>query len=217
MIPILPEGIPVAEMECVLSELIHYTEGLIVGVRITAGEGNGYMVIDHGRPLAVFYSTDYRRFIGRPALEFLGQIPGLRCEIFAYGEEELKNAREFSAMNGWTVSADGGESEEISDEEKIASIANQPGVTGVSAFHEGFPVYTVGNGDFEQVSAIAEDLLRTGQMFSGELGLDALEQLILETATGKVIIAPFGDLFLCVSTASDAHLGLLRLALRGIQ
>jgi predicted regulator of Ras-like GTPase activity (Roadblock/LC7/MglB family) len=217
MIPILPEGIPVAEMECVLSELIHYTKGLVVGVRITAGEGTGYLIIDHGQPLAVFFSTDYRRFIGRSALEFLGQIPRMRCEIFAYGEEELKSAREFSATNGWILSADGGASEEISDQEKIAVIANQPGVIGVSAFHEGFPVYAVGNGDFEQVSAIAEDLLRTGQMIARELQMDALQQLILETGRGKVLIAPFGDLFLCVNTAPDAHLGLLRLAIRGIQ
>lgn len=100
------------------------------------------------------------------------------------------------------------------DEEKLANISRQPGVIGVSAFFEGFPVLSYGGGDFDQVSAIAEDLLRAGKSIAGDLGIGNLEQLILETAMGKFIIAPFEDLFICVHTTSNANLGLIRLAIR---
>jgi predicted regulator of Ras-like GTPase activity (Roadblock/LC7/MglB family) len=36
------------------------------------------------------------------------------------------------------------------------------------------------------------------------------DQLILETAENKFIIAPCGDLFLCIITRADARFGLMR-------
>lgn len=100
------------------------------------------------------------------------------------------------------------------DEEKLANISRQPGVIGVSAFFEGFPVLSYGAGDFEQVSAIAEDLLRAGISIASDLGIGNLDQLILETVMGKFIIAPFEDLFICVQTKPEANLGLIRLAIK---
>ena len=38
--------------------------------------------------------------------------------------------------------------------------------------------------------------------------------MILETDENKFIIAPCGDLFLCVFTTADAHLGLIRVVLK---
>ena len=103
------------------------------------------------------------------------------------------------------------------EEVKLQGIASQPGVVGVSAFYEGFPVISIGEGDFEQVAAISEDLLRAGVRIASDLQIGDLEQVILETPEGKLIIAPYGDLFLCVHTAADAHLGLIRLAIKGVQ
>lgn len=44
-----------------------------------------------------------------------------------------------------------------------------------------------------------------------------LDQLILETSTNKFIIAPCGDLYLCIFTRADAQLGLIRVVLKSIQ
>jgi predicted regulator of Ras-like GTPase activity (Roadblock/LC7/MglB family) len=90
-------------------------------------------------------------------------------------------------------------------------------VVAVSAFFEGFPVQSFGNADFEQVAAMAEDLLRAGKKMVSNMHIGLLEQMLLETAEGKFIIAPFKDLFVCLYTTPDANLGLIRLALRSLQ
>jgi len=105
----------------------------------------------------------------------------------------------------------------LPDEAQLLKIRNQPGVIAVSAFFEGFPVQSVGNEDFEHVAALAEDFLRAGSKVACELGIGSVDQLILETAQNKCIIAPCGDLSLCVLTRSDAQLGLIRVLLQSIQ
>jgi len=105
----------------------------------------------------------------------------------------------------------------LPDEAQLLKIRNQPGVIAVSAFFEGFPVQSVGDEDFEHVAALAEDFLRAGSKVSCELGIGSVDQLILETAQNKCIIAPCGDLSLCVLARSDAQLGLIRVLLQGIQ
>jgi predicted regulator of Ras-like GTPase activity (Roadblock/LC7/MglB family) len=103
------------------------------------------------------------------------------------------------------------------DAAKLEKIVSQPGVIAVSAFFEGFPVQSIGDADFEHVAALAEDLMRAGAKIAQEMKVGTLDQLILETAENKFIIAPCGDLFLCVFTTSDAQLGLIRVVLKSIQ
>lgn len=96
-------------------------------------------------------------------------------------------------------------------------IQNQPGVIAVSAFYEGFPVQSVGRGDFEHVAASAEDFFRAGTKIACDMGIGSVDQLILETSDNKCIIAPCGDLSLCILTTADAQLGLIRVVLKSIQ
>ncbi|KAF1075580.1 hypothetical protein MKMG_01706 [Methanogenium sp. MK-MG] len=105
----------------------------------------------------------------------------------------------------------------LSNEEKLDRILRQPGVIAVSSFFEGFPINSRGDGDFEHAAAIAEDFLRAGAKISDDLGIGLLEQIILETPQGKCILAPFEDLYLVVLTSTDANLGLIRLAIKGVQ
>lgn len=105
----------------------------------------------------------------------------------------------------------------LPDEARLQKIRNQPGVIAVSAFFEGFPVQSVGEEDFEHVAALSEDFLRAGSKVACELGIGNVDQLILETSQNKCIIAPCGDLSLCVLARSDAQLGLIRVLLQGIQ
>lgn len=105
----------------------------------------------------------------------------------------------------------------LPDEALLLKICRQPGVIAVSAFFEGFPVQSVGEEDFEHVAALAEDFLRAGVKVASELGIGTVDQLILETSQNKCIIAPCGDLSLCVLTRSETQLGLIRVLLQGIQ
>jgi len=103
------------------------------------------------------------------------------------------------------------------DETKLRKILSQPGVIAVSAFFEGFPVQSMGDADFEHVAASAEDFMRAGMKIAQEMKTGNLDQLILETASNKFIIAPCGDLYLCIFTTAESQLGLIRVVLKSIQ
>jgi predicted regulator of Ras-like GTPase activity (Roadblock/LC7/MglB family) len=103
------------------------------------------------------------------------------------------------------------------DEIQLKKILIQPGVIAVSAFFEGFPVQSMGDADFEHVAASAEDFMRAGVRIAEDMNAGPLEQMILETAGNKFIIAPCGDLFLCVFTTAETQLGLIRVILKSIQ
>lgn len=103
------------------------------------------------------------------------------------------------------------------DERMIQRILKQPGVIAVSTFFEGFAVQSAGRADFEQVAANAEDLFRAGKKIAGEIGIGPLNQVILETGKGKLVIAPYGDLNVCIFTEPDANLGLIRVAIKSLQ
>ncbi|HTY52819.1 MAG TPA: roadblock/LC7 domain-containing protein [Methanomicrobiales archaeon] len=103
------------------------------------------------------------------------------------------------------------------DEKMIQKILKQPGVIAVSTFFEGFAVQSAGRADFEQVAANAEDLFRAGKKIAREIDIGPLNQIILETGKGKLVIAPHGDLNVCIFTEPDANLGLIRVAIKSMQ
>ena len=103
------------------------------------------------------------------------------------------------------------------DERMIQKILKQPGVIAVSTFFEGFAVQSAGRADFEQVAANAEDLFRAGKKIAREIDIGPLNQIILETGKGKLVIAPHGDLNVCIFTEPDANLGLIRVAIKSMQ
>lgn len=216
----LPEGKVLANMKCPLGELLVFTADLVVGARISVSDGDGYILIDKGKPIAAGFLDQNHQMIGDHALHYLQQKPLLQCEVITYTPQELDQLKEYFAKEGWdNIGKDEGISSSnrsALNEDGLEYIVEQPGVVAASAFFEGFPVLSAGDGDFEQVAAIAEDLLRAASTIATDLGLGSLDQMILETSKGKFIIAPHGDLSLCVKTASDAHLGLIRLAIRNI-
>jgi predicted regulator of Ras-like GTPase activity (Roadblock/LC7/MglB family) len=103
------------------------------------------------------------------------------------------------------------------DEKALQKVLKQPGVIAVSTFFEGFAVQSAGRADFEQVAANAEDLFRAGKKIAREIDIGPLNQVILETGKGKLIIAPQGDLNIAIFTEPDANLGLIRVAIKGMQ
>ena len=118
-------------------------------------------------------------------------------------------------MDKWGISDEKGS--HLLDDSRLAAVQKQQGVLTVLAFHEGFPVKSAGTGDYEQVAAVAEDFLRAGRKMAREMKLGDITQIILESDERKCIIAPYGDLFLCLLTRPDVHLGLIRLIIRNLQ
>jgi predicted regulator of Ras-like GTPase activity (Roadblock/LC7/MglB family) len=103
------------------------------------------------------------------------------------------------------------------EDDRLLCILKQPGVLAVLAFFEGFPVKSMGSGDFEQFAAVAQDFLRAGEKLAGDMKMGGLGQITLEAGERKCIVVPYGDLFLCLLTRADANLGLIRLAIRNLQ
>lgn len=103
------------------------------------------------------------------------------------------------------------------EDDRLHCVLKQPGVLAVLAFFEGFPVKSMGSGDFEQVAAVAQDFLRAGEKLACDMKMGGLGQITLEAGERKCIVVPYGDLFLCLLTRADANLGLIRLAIRNLQ
>ncbi|MDE4909066.1 roadblock/LC7 domain-containing protein [Methanogenium marinum] len=216
----LPEGRQVANIKGSFKELIEFTGQIIAGISARGPNGEGYLLIEKGNPAIAQYNENGTELKGNDAVIFFREQPFLEYTVSSYKESELREVITYSIRNKWLVDQKSLPAEEkaiFSEEEKLETILRQPGVIAVSSFFEGFPINSRGDGDFEHAAAIAEDLLRAGARISDDLGIGILEQIILETPEGKCILAPFEDLYLVVLTSTDANLGLIRLAIKGVQ
>ncbi|MCK9579681.1 MAG: roadblock/LC7 domain-containing protein [Methanoregula sp.] len=205
-------------------------------IEITTGAGHGFILTDNSRLVSAYFSDGEGEFKGKSALAHMtldaedDESPQSFC-LHHYNQDEFAQAVQISHDEHLLIIAESPadspapQSErdgtavppELLDEGKLNKILCQPGVLAVSAFFEGFPVQSLGDADFEHVAASAEDFARAGTKIAQEMGIGHLDQLILETPTNKFIIAPCGDLYLCIFTRSDAQLGLIRVVLKSIQ
>jgi predicted regulator of Ras-like GTPase activity (Roadblock/LC7/MglB family) len=190
------------------------------GVMELKGEGvEGFILMDRGVQVAAYYWDGEQAFSGKQALGLLtadqGAPPDLRLRV--YTEGEFDQALAISRKENLLLQALPAPGPFSLDERRLEKIQKLPGVLAVAAFSEGFSVYSKGKADFEQIAAVAEDLLRAGRRIADDIRTGGLEQVILETTGGKFIIAPCGDLYLCLLAESEANLGLIRVAIREIQ
>ncbi|MDD1712184.1 MAG: roadblock/LC7 domain-containing protein [Methanoregulaceae archaeon] len=224
---ILPRGTLVGVLQGPLhGEAVRLIQTFSGVIRIRAEDGRGVILTEQGRVIAACFEGEEGRAAGKEAFDRmkhpLAFFEGKKQEItlFRYHVVEYQEALTLCASEKLLVPADcrvfitAPPPRPI--EGKLNNILRQPGVLAVSAFFEGFPVQSFGNADFEQVAATAEDLLRAGNKMIANMGIGTLEQMLLETTEGKFIIAPFGDLFLCLYTTPEANLGLIRLALHSL-
>ncbi len=212
-------------------------------VEIRTSSGTGFILVESGILQAALFRTATSSYAGRTALSFMtldsddaGSVEMFRLR--RYNDAEFARATEICHDSGLLIGTDEipvtvsvsspVKNAEIIrdpsvfvpsslDQSNLIKILNQPGVIAVSAFFEGFPVQSMGDADFEHIAASAEDFMRAGVKIAEEMSVGPLEQMILETATNKLIIAPSGDLFLCVFTTADTQLGLIRVVLKSIQ
>jgi predicted regulator of Ras-like GTPase activity (Roadblock/LC7/MglB family) len=211
-------------------------------IEIATRSGHGFILTEKGTLLAAYFRSDEGVFRGKPALSHMALDSGETDEqtfgLRIYTNEEFIQAVQIAHEENLLISGrdpahqisgspppssleknrpPGAPASRQLDEARLRKILGQPGVIAVSAFFEGFPVQSVGDGDFEHVAALAEDFLRSGTKIAREMGIGVPDQLILETNGNKCIIAPCGDLALCILTKADAQLGLIRVVLKSIQ
>ncbi|MDN7013061.1 roadblock/LC7 domain-containing protein [Methanoculleus sp. FWC-SCC3] len=218
----LPDGISLGRLQGPLSALASISPQFTGAVRVSETGGTGFVLVQSGKPYAAAFENSSNGLLlsGDEAYRYLLDRPSLESELIAYTVEETEAAREASREAGCLISEEGAKpSSRIGSAETagLDQIARQPGVVAVSVFHEGFALQSLGSGDFEQVAAVAEDLLRAGTRITGDMEMGDLSQIILETPAGKLIIAPYGDLSLCILAKPDANLGLIRLSIRGMR
>jgi predicted regulator of Ras-like GTPase activity (Roadblock/LC7/MglB family) len=204
-------------------------------IEITTATGHGFILTDKGRLISAYFRDEGGVFKGKDALSHMTLDPGSTdipqtFGLHSYNPDELARAVQISRdekllLVDTAPAAAPAKPEkdtttvppELLDESKLKKILSQPGVIAVSAFFEGFPVQSIGDADFEHVAASAEDFARAGTKIAQEMNIGHLDQLILETPSNKFIIAPCGDLYLCIFTRADAQLGLIRVVLKSIQ
>ncbi|WAC04534.1 MAG: roadblock/LC7 domain-containing protein [Methanoregula sp.] len=196
-------------------------------VEIDTQLGQGFLLTNHGTLIAAYFKDMSGSFKGKSALDHMGSVQSDEAgyhqtfKLRLYSEDEFQKAVEVCDNEGLMLGIQKKEPvahlPHLLDETKLKKMLTLPGVIAISAFFEGFSVQSLGEADFEHVAALAEDLLRAGFKITREMDMGELDQLILETATNKIIIAPCGDLFLCVFTHNDAQLGLVRVAIKNLQ
>ncbi|MCC7565930.1 MAG: roadblock/LC7 domain-containing protein [Methanomicrobiaceae archaeon] len=223
----MPDGVSLGKMQIALQNLSVISPRFLGAARITGPGGEGMILLAEGDPVAARFteSETASALEGEDAYRHLLDKPFLECELLNYTQEEFQVARIICRSWGCLITRVAPRQEAAGmaataapmSEESLDLIKKQPGVIAVSVFHEGFALQSLGNADVEHVAAVAEDLLRAGMEITLDMEMGDLAQMILETPQGKFIIAPYGDLYICVLTAPDAHLGLIRLTLRNIQ
>ncbi len=218
--------------------LLHYLSTFRGLIETESPSGHGFLLIDNGKQVAAYFKNTRGSYRGVPALAPM-QMESDRdfsspqtFNVRKYTDEEFSRAVQISDEEGLhipeTLPPLGEDSEDFTldelaeipeplDETKLRKIKSLAGVIAVAAFYEGFSIQCIGDADFEHVAASAEDLMRAGTKIARDLQIGTLDQMILETDENKFIIAPCGDLYLCVFTTADAHLGLIRVVLKNIQ
>ena len=207
-------------------------------LEIVTISGHGFILNNYGTLVGAYLKNNDAIFRGKSALYHMTmestQMPDAKetFNLRKYSETEFSRAVQISREEGLFINdsltypddskipAESCGIPEVShrlDRKTLKKIKNLTGVIAVSAFFEGFPIQCIGDADFEHVAASAEDLMRAGTKIAQDMKIGSLDQLILETDANKFIIAPCGDLFVCIVTTADAHLGLIRVVLKSIQ
>lgn len=203
--------------------------------QVETAAGKGFILLNKGEHVAAYFRVGDQVFLGNSALVYVDLPPAadaeiLECRLREYDDTEFSLSVQIAKYEHLICNVPDPETPPpmknqqlpekktpaLLDEHMLQKIIHLPGVLAVSAFFEGFPVQSMGDADFEHVAVSAEDFLRAGIKIAQEIGIGNPDQLILETATHKFIIAPCGDLYLCIFTNADAQLGLIRIMLKTI-
>ena len=225
-------GERIAKMQISLTGLSELMPDFTGYINIETDKGAGFVLFETGRPVSAGFFSGEENFSKSPAYEALLESGVLDLTVYKYTSDEIISAKaetfdEFGIIDLESVEENDKDDKESNDsvkkqkdilkESTLNSVMRQPGVRAVSVIFEGFALQSVGDADFEHVAAVTEDLVRAGSKMTSDLMLGRLNQLLLETDEGKLIVAPANELFICVLAENTANLGLIRLSLQAIQ
>ncbi|UUX93615.1 roadblock/LC7 domain-containing protein [Methanoplanus endosymbiosus] len=220
MISSLPSGEQIAEMQISLAGLFSLSPDFTGYIRTEIENTDGCLLVENGKPVAGSYIAGDLKLSGSDAYRAMLKKERMKCILNTYRPEELESAKA-AIDDNFVISEDADRTEikgdSILSPETLLSVMRQPGVIAASVFFEGFALQSAGDADFEHVAAVSEDLVRTGAKMTDDLMMGELNQLLLETDEGKLIVTPARDLFICILAEKDANLGLIRLALQKIR
>ncbi|MCQ8893671.1 MAG: roadblock/LC7 domain-containing protein [Methanolinea sp.] len=194
-------------------------------VEVLTAEGAGLLLVREGECIAACYREKDRELRGGDAITYLMQRKGEgrgepRFIQYRYTPDEVAVAEKYCLNRGFSTQKKGisrpGPGGRI-EEGALSRLVELPGVRAVLVFFEGFPIQSLGDMDPEQAAAAGEDFLRAARKMSRDIHVGEPQQVTLEGDRGIFIIIHDGDLSLCVMAEADAHLGLLRLALKSLQ
>jgi predicted regulator of Ras-like GTPase activity (Roadblock/LC7/MglB family) len=216
----LPEGTHLGYINNPLQDRdVQRIIGLVGLIKVATKQGEGAILIDRGKIIAASFTSGDKIYTGNGALEIINATTPEKMGLNSYTVDEYQSAVEICRQENLLLQDETNipTIPDLLDESILRKVLVQPGVIAISAFSEGFSVQSLGEADFDQVAAMAEDLLRAGIKIAGDMKIGLIDQIILETDSGKIIIAPYGDLYLCVFTGPDVNLGLIRVVLKSIQ
>ncbi len=232
----IPDGKLIAEtVKTVPEALREYGHDFRGCILIKQGENGmaseGFIIVEDGNVLASAFSTMGIMLYQMNALDRMMALKAPSLRVLAYGEED--KAQVFSGypdsvIGGMTYAPEENavdaevpaipELNHIPYDVLLSTVVQLPGVVAAALVVDGLPIYQQGQHvDFEHIAVATEDMVRSGARIAGELQLGSADQIILETPSNKVVIAPLNDMFLCVLTSADANLGLVRLSIRNAQ
>jgi predicted regulator of Ras-like GTPase activity (Roadblock/LC7/MglB family) len=230
----IPDGSFVVETDRPLPEVLkEYGHDFRGCIRMEKGENSrsseGFILIEDGNVLASAFATLGITLYQMNALDRLMSLKDARLKVYSYSEEEKSrvfDAYPDSAIGDLPQKTEAREEEasaapepvRISYDMLLSTVTQLPGVIAAALVLDGLPIYQQGQHvDFEHIAVATEDMVRSGTKIATELQLGSAEQIILETLSKKVVIAPINDMFLCVLTAADTNLGLVRLSIKNAQ
>jgi len=251
MIDKLPEGTVIGEMQAPLRWIFSHTTRFSGMVRITMQDGEGFILVRKGEPLAAQFMHPLKSLSGPSALKYFGSQPILDFGLFRYEPREMQAALAVSAdmqallqpgssaENGGQedVAAETVESERLEDvaagtaesgdtvdaspgeeSDPIKALLRHPGVTAVACFTDGLCTSSAGQIDADYTVAFAEELLRwVFRLQSAVPSNGGFEQMTLFYRGGNIIIAPYGDEYLCIFTRPEVQFGQVRRIIREMQ
>ncbi|BBL68276.1 roadblock/LC7 domain-containing protein [Methanoculleus chikugoensis] len=243
----LPDGTVIGEMQAPLRWIFSHTTRFSGVVRIRMQDGEGFMLVRKGEPLAAQFMHPLKSLSGPSALKYFGSQPILDFGLYRYEPQELQVALAVSAemqallqpgngspVTGYSAENDGqedivagtAENEETpprdassgEESDPFGELLRQPGVTAVACFADGLCTSSVGKIDADYTVAVAEDLLRwVLRLQSAVPSNGAFVQMTLFYRGGNIVIAPCGDEYLCIVTRPEVQFGQVRRMIRELQ
>lgn len=250
----LPEGTAIGEMQAPLRWIFSHTTRFVGVVRITMQDGEGFLLVHKGEPLAAQFEHPLKSLSGPPALKYFGSQPILDFGLRKYEPGEMREALALSAeaqallhpdrelpmidASGESEMHSPGESERrslasetVEDDEKashdappepesepLRAVLQQPGVTAFACFVDGLCISSAGDFDADYAVAFAEDMRRWSLgLHSAVPASGAFVQMTLFYRGGNLIIAPYGDEYLCIFTTPEVQFGQIRRMIRELQ